>query len=131
MQNVTVGRILGSIGMGMALSTIIIGVQFRLLLLFAGAEMITVGATSLAVLLLGALLLVVFKKKASDAFYQGVLIRGGLALVIGVLVFLVPARELIRIYHRDDPQYRDLLIKAHENPTDQAAQDELERYRLK
>jgi hypothetical protein len=129
--NVSAGRILGSIGLGMALCTIIIGIQYRLLLLGGAAEMITIGAASLTVLLLAALLVMVFKKRASDGFYRGVFIRGGLALLIGIFVFFVPARQWIRLYHRDNPQYRDLFIKAHENPTDQAAQDEFETYRLK
>lgn len=98
--NVSAGRILGSIGLGMALCTIIIGIQYRLLLLYGAAEMITVGAASLTVLLLAALLVMVFKKRALDRFYRSVLIRGGLALIIGIFaLFDSGSVSIIGIIH--------------------------------
>jgi hypothetical protein len=128
--NIGAARMLGVICMGLALCVLIIGILFRLLLLQGATEMITVGGTTLLVILSVALAVMILKKKTSDPFYQGVFLRGGLILLIGVVVMFVPARNWVSLYHRDDPTYRDLFIKTLENPTDPMARHAFENYRL-
>ncbi|HZY81128.1 MAG TPA: hypothetical protein VFE50_16505 [Cyclobacteriaceae bacterium] len=127
--NIGAGRILGGIVTGMALSTVVMGIQFRLLLFYGATEMIVIGGMTLFMILLIALIVMIIRKKATDPFYRGVFIRGGLAVLIGIIMVLVPTRSWISLFHRDDPTYRDIFIRSVENPKDREALEELENYR--
>jgi glucan phosphoethanolaminetransferase (alkaline phosphatase superfamily) len=129
--NISTGRILGAIGVGFFLSIILIGLLFKLMIWNGAQEMITIGATGLFMVLLAACVVMVIKRKSLDSFYKGIFVRGGVALLLAVIVFLTPGRSLIRIYHRDNPAFAELMIKALENPQDEELQKQYEEAREK
>jgi hypothetical protein len=121
-SNISSGRIVGAIGVGMNLSIIVIGLLFKLLI-FAGAfEMLTIGVTSLTITLFAALIVFILKKKNLDFFYKDIFVKGAIAVIIGIALCLTPGSSLIRLYHRDDPAYAELFIRAMQNPRDEKIQ---------
>ena len=124
-------RITGAIGVGILLSIIAIGLLFKLMILTGAIEMLTIGVVGLAVTLFAAWIIFIIKKKQLDAFYIGTFVRGGIAVILGIILYLTPASSLIRFYHRDDPVYAELFVRAVENPYDEQIQKEFEEAREK
>ena len=89
--------------------------------------MITIGATGLLVTVLAASVVFLIKRKTLDPFYRGIFLRGAIAIIFAFVIFAIPSRYLIRIYHRDNPAYGELMIKALENPQDKEIQDEFDK----
>jgi len=130
-DNVSAGRIIGAIGVGFFLSIIVIGILFKLMIWSGSHEMLTIGTTGLVITLLAAGVVFLIKRKNLDLFYQGIFVRGAFAILFAVIVFLTPGRSLIRIYHRDNPVYAELMIKALENPEDEELQKQFDDAREK
>jgi hypothetical protein len=124
-------RIVGAIGVGILLSIVVIGLLFKLLILTGAIEMLTIGVVGLVVTLFAAWIIFIIKKKQLDAFYMGTFVRGGIAVMKGIILYLTPASSLIRFYHRDDPAYAELFVRAVENPYDEQIQKEFEEAREK
>jgi hypothetical protein len=125
------GRIVGAIGVGGFLSVTTIGLLFKLLILTGAREMITIGVTGLVITLFAAGVVFLLKKKNMDSFYRQIFVKGGIAIILGITLYLTPARSLIRFYYRDDPAYAELFVKAVENPYDEQIQKEFEEARDK
>ena len=125
------GRIVGAIGVGGFLSIIVTGLLLKLLILAGAREMITIGVTGLFITLFAAGVVFILKKKNMDSFYKQIFVKGGLAVILGITLFLTPTSSLIRFYHRDDPLYAELFIKAVENPYDKEIQKKFEEAREK
>jgi hypothetical protein len=111
-------RIVAGIGLGVFLSIVVIGSLFKLQIWMGSIEMITIGSTGLLVTVLAASVVFLIKRKTLDAFYRGIFLRGAVAFIFAFIIFAIPARSLIRIYHRNNPAYAELMIKALENPQD-------------
>ncbi len=126
--NVSGGRIVGAIGIGFCLACVAQGLTFKLLILTGATEVLTIGVTSLAMLLFAALVVMIFKRRMPDDFYRGVFIRGGLALLLGITAYMTPSTTLANIYYRNDPEYRDKLIQVLQNPSDKALADEWDEF---
>ncbi|MBI1767269.1 MAG: hypothetical protein HYR67_02710 [Bacteroidetes bacterium] len=124
--DISTGRVLGAIGVGLFLSIVLIGILFKLQIWNGSREMITIGATGLFMTLLAAGIVFLIKRKTIDSFYKGIFVRGVVALLLAVIVFLTPGRSLIRIYHRDNPAFAELMIKALENPQDEELQKQFD-----
>lgn len=88
--NINAGRIIGAIGSGVALSIVIIGIQFKLLTLAGSIEMLLIGTTSLAVIMLIAGGIYLFKYKGKSDFYRGIFIRAIPVFVIGLVLCYMP-----------------------------------------
>ncbi len=95
-------RVIGGIGTGMGLSTIIIGIQFKLLHVAGADMMLKVGLGTTIVILFIAFIKFL---KAKDEFYKLIFSRiaiiGGLGLILAVL----PALTLTKIQFRNHPEY--------------------------
>ena len=120
-------RIVAGIGVGLFLSIVVIGSLFKLQIWMGSIEMITIGSTGLFVIFLAAGVVFLVKRKSLDAFYRGIFLRGAIAIIFAFIIFAIPSRSLIRIYHRDNPAYGELMIKALENPQDKEIQDEFDK----
>jgi hypothetical protein len=129
--NISSGRILGAIGTGFFLSIIIIGILFKLMIWNGSHEMLTIGTTGLFLTLLAAGVVFLIKRKNVDLFYQGIFARGGLAILFAGIIFLTPTHSLVRIYHRDNPDYAELMIKVLENPENEELQKQFDDAREK
>lgn len=120
------GRILGAIAVGGFLSITTIGLLFKLLILTGAREMLAIGVTGLAIALFAAGFLFIFQRKSMNSFYKKIFVKGGIAIILGVTLYLTPSSALIRFYYRDDPAYAELYVKALENPSDEQIQKEFE-----
>lgn len=130
LHGISAGRIVGSIGLGITLSIVIIGAQFKLLLLEGAEQMLTVGNTLLVIILAVALLVLFVKYKGkAPHFYKNVFKRIIPGLVAGLLLLNVSAPTLIDIYYRDNPKYAQLLKKVMDNPKDEELWKELQKER--
>jgi hypothetical protein len=129
--NISSSRILGAIGTGFFLSIIVIGILFKLMIWNGSHEMLTMGSVGLFMTLVTAGLVFLIKRKNLDLFYQGIFVRGGLAILFAGIVFLTPTHSLVRICHRDNPDYAELMIKALENPEDEELQKQFDDARGK
>ena len=123
---ITSARIAGAIAVGGLISIITVGALFKLLLLTGAREMLAIGVTGLALTLFAAGFLFVFKRKKMSSFYRRIFVKGGIAIVVGVTLYLISTSTLIRFYYRDDPAYAELYVKAVENPQGEKIQREFE-----
>ncbi|HCW06493.1 MAG TPA: hypothetical protein DGG95_03900 [Cytophagales bacterium] len=123
---VSVGKISGAIALGLALSSVLIGILFKLMFWPGANEMIMIGGTGLLIILLVASVVMVIKKKSLDSFYKGIFLRGSVALIFALVFFFTSQKSLIRFFHRDNPTFAELMIKAMGNPQDEELQRQLE-----
>lgn len=114
-KDIPTSRILGSIGGGIALSVLIIGLLFTIMNWPGGRMQLATGIVLSTILLLVSLVKF-FTKKVP--FYKLVIIRSALWVVFGTVLFLLPPYTLINIKYSDNPAYRDALINSMENPND-------------
>ncbi|MBS1559471.1 MAG: hypothetical protein JST69_12180 [Bacteroidetes bacterium] len=120
-------RIVAGIGIGLFLSIVVIGSLFKLQIWMGSIEMMAIGSTGLLITVLAASVVFLVKRKSLDLFYRAIFLRGAIAFIFALIIFAIPSRSLIRIYHRDNPAYAELMIKALENPQDKEIQDEFDK----
>lgn len=123
----SVGRLVGSIAAGVALSIVVIGVQFKFLILQGAGEMLVIGTTLLAIIAIVALAMFIIRYKGESSFYKGVFIRIIPALVIGFLSWQVSADCLIDIRYRDNPKLAGLIKQSHKDPQNQKLIDQIQK----
>ena len=124
--NISSIRIIAGIGVGGLLSIVVIGLLFKLQIWMGSIEMIKIGTTGLLVTVVIAGIVFLLKRKSLDPFYKGIFTRGAIALIFALLVFTIPSRTLIRVYHRNNPAFGELMIKALENPEDEELQKQFD-----
>ncbi|MCF6360538.1 MAG: hypothetical protein L3J29_07225 [Cyclobacteriaceae bacterium] len=126
-QGTNTKRIIGSIGLGWVLSTILFGILFKLQLYPGAAVLLTIGLTEIGIILIVVLILY-FKNKA--VFYSDIIKRITIYGVIGLISLLTPAQTLIDIYYKDNPEYAELYKKVIENPNDLELYNQFEAMKL-
>ena len=101
-------RIVGAIGLGWAISVIIMGSLFKLQF-WAGASMqLMTGLVTLGVILLIATIFY-FRNKAE--YYKRVFKRISIYGAFALVLYLTPTTVLIDIYHRNNPDYAEIFKK--------------------
>jgi hypothetical protein len=121
-------RIIGAIGLGWALSALIMGALFKLQSWPGGDFQLLTGLVTLGIILLIASIFY-FRNKAE--YYKRVIkkifIYGAFALVL----YLTPTTVLVDIYHRNNPDYAEILKKVLADPNNLELQKQLEEIEKK
>ena len=101
-EGISTWRMIGTIGLGMSLSAIVIGLLFRLQS-YPGAQMNLLIGVVLS-FLIGIVALVRYMEKKSG-FYKNAMIKIAVLCVLGVVMFMTPHSKLFRLTHSDDVMY--------------------------
>ena len=112
---------------GMALSTMVTGILFRLML-WPGAIMMLLAG--FAVMVPAVIALVLLKpNEAGDvqSFYKAMTVRA-IVLIVAGLVFFVGGNTLLKIRFRDDPEMARLKHQAFTHPENKQYRQELDAY---
>ena len=121
-------RIIGAVGLGLALSTTITGGLFKLQF-WPGANMqLLAGLVVMGIILLIATFFY-FRNKADyyKRIFKRIAIYGGLGLVL----YLTPSSTLADIYYRNNPEYAEIFKKVLDDPYNMELQKQLdEMYRI-
>ncbi len=119
-------RIIGAIGLGFALSAIIIGGLFKLQFWPGATVQLMTGLVSTGLLLLIALI-IYFRRKADYyvRIFKRIAIYGGL----GLILYLTPTATIVDIYYRDNPEYAELYKKVLDDPENIELRKQLEQMR--
>lgn len=116
-------RVTFSIAFGWALSTLIVGMLFRLMIWQGSDVQISSGLVLTMLPMLFLLLYIQFKKLDVGSVKQ-ILLRGSLGIIIGLVLFNINEKSVVNLYYHDMPEYRDAMIRLIENPNDPEAQKE-------
>ena len=117
-------RIIGAVGLGWAISVIIIGVLFKLQF-WAGADFqLLTGLVTIGVILLIAIIFY-FRSKAEyyKRIFKRIAIYGGL----GLMLYLTPSSVFVDIYYRNNPDYAELFKKVLASPDNLELREQLEQ----
>ena len=119
-------RIIGAIGLGFALSAIIIGGLFKLQFWPGATVQLMTGLVSTGLILLIALI-IYFRRKADYylKIFKRIAIYGGL----GLILYLTPTATIVDIYYRDNPEYAELYKKVLDDPENIELRKQLEQMR--
>ena len=64
-------------------------------------------------------------------YYKTMFTRSIIVMVFTGTLYVLPTADLIKLYHRDDPEYARLFILAHEHPENVEYKKAFEEYKLK
>jgi hypothetical protein len=115
-------RIIGAVGLGISLSTIIMGGLFKLLF-WAGANMQLMTGLVILGIILPVATIFYFRNKEEyyKRIFKRIVIYGG----IGLFLFLMPSSALVDIYYRNYPDYAELYKKVLDSPKDLELREQL------
>ncbi len=120
-------KIIGAIGLGWALSIVIIGF-FHKLLFLAGANLILlIGLIALGIILF---ISIIFYFRNKAAYYKRIFKRIAIYGGIGLMAYITPSSTLVDIYYRNDPAYAEIYKKVLASPDDVELQKQLELMRM-
>lgn len=106
-------RIIGSIGLGVGISSLIMGVLFKLQF-YPGARFL-LGVGTLILAICGIVSLIFFFQNHSD-FSRRTLKRICMFGIVGVVFLVIPGTVFIDIYYRDFPDYAELYKNSLQDP---------------
>ncbi|MGB3182073.1 MAG: hypothetical protein WBB45_11820 [Cyclobacteriaceae bacterium] len=121
-RHTNIKRIIGAIGLGFALSSIVIGLLFRIML-WSGATYQLLA--SLIVLAIVTLVAGIFYFRSRVPYYHRIFIRAGIYGVAGLVFFFLSTYTMIGIYYGDDPAYTKLYKEVIDKPSDYGLREEL------
>ena len=127
-QNTNAKRIIGAVGLGFALSTIIMGALFKIQLWPGGTFQLNIGLIVTALLFIIA---VFFYLRNKTEYYIRIFKRIAIIGGLGFILTLTPSSTLVDIYFRDNPEYAELLKKVLVDPDNQEVREQLEQSRQK
>ena len=121
-------RIVGAIGVGFALSSIILGITFKLQF-WPGAIMhFKVGLVTLGIILLIA---IIYYSRTKAEYYIRIFKRIAIYGSFGLILYLTPATTLADIYYRNNPEYAELFKQVLADPNNEQLREQLEQMRVK
>lgn len=123
-KDTSVKRIIGAVGLGFALSTIIIGVLFKLQFWPGAMVQLMTGLVMTGLILLIATIFY-FRSKAD--FYKRVFRRIAIYGIPGLMLLLTSTATLVDIYYRDKPEYAALYKEVLADPDNMELRGQLER----
>jgi hypothetical protein len=121
-------NLLLSILAGLSLSIALIGILFKLQYWSAGNMYNSIGTITALVVLLTMFLL---KNKASEAFikyYQNMLLRSVVIVIVSSLLFFTDTATLLKIQYRKDPELAKLKTLYYLNPQNSEYKKEHDEY---
>jgi len=121
-----------SIITGLVFSIAMVGILFKIQIWPGAKGMLSIANIGIIIMFLTSGLLYSLTKDIDmKQYYKTMLMRLLMITVLTGSLYFLPTRELIKISHRDDPEYARLLIQAHENPENIEDQKALEEYQQK
>ncbi len=123
-ENVSALKIVGSIGFGFSLSTLVIGIMFNIQF-WAGATLMLI--TGLISSFLCFIIILIRSDENKTTFYKNVFIRTAIFGLFGLMMFSVPKMTLFEFFHRDQPAYVQAVRNLNADPTNKALQEELKK----
>lgn len=114
-KDVSVLRGIGTFGAGITFSILTTGILFKLADLQGSGVMLSVGITT------GLILLIVTTIRyfaVKGQFFKMMLRRTLIWVTLGITLYLIPGINLVKIFHRDNPEYIEAYQKSIENPDD-------------
>lgn len=101
-QGITPKKMIGVIGLGFALSEIVIGILFKFQSWIGSTTYLTVGLIFTLIILIVAL--IAYSKNKSSSFYKGIFARIIIVGGVGLITLLTPNDYLMKVLHRDNPE---------------------------
>lgn len=126
-ENTSTKRLVGAIGLGIAISATIIGGIFKLQLWPNPNMQLRLGLVPMGVILVVAIIFY-FRNKADDYYkriFKRIAIYGGL----GLILYFTPSTILVDVYYRNNPEHAELLKKVLANPDSLELQQQLDEMR--
>ncbi len=122
-KKTTAKSIIGSIGLGIALSTIVIGILFKIEIWPGSNNLLKPG-----LYLLSTILVVTFaiNRGRESNFYKRIYSRGIIIGILGLVMYLIPFDVLIDLYYNDKPEVAEIMKEVMKDPQNQELQDELD-----
>ena len=120
-------RIIAAVILGICLSTLIIGMMFKLLFLPGANEMLSIGLISILVSLVALVGYALVKKSNFNNYY----FRIGPSLIFGGILYFTPTTDLMKIEYREYPDYAKAAIEAYQDPANEDLQKKEEEEREK
>lgn len=121
-----------SIIVGLLFSLAMVGILFKLQIWPGANEILTITNIGIIIMILVSGTIYALTKDAEiKPFYKTMLTRLVIITLFTGTLYFLPTRNLIKIYHSDDPEYVRLFIQAEENHDNKEYQKSLEEYRQK
>jgi len=119
-------KITGAIILGISISLVIFGIQFKLLFWQGANEQLILGLLPTGLILIVAAIFY-FRDKTEyyNRIFKRIAIYGGL----GLLLYLTPTSTLVEIYYRDNPDFAELFNKVLEDPENDELRKQLNQMR--
>lgn len=115
-------RIIGSIGLGFALSLITIGALFKLQFWSGGTTQLVTGLATL-VLIMAIATMFYFRSKAD--FYIRIFKRIAIYGSFGLLLYLTPSNTLVDLFYGANPEYAELFKQVLADPENEKLREKL------
>lgn len=112
-------KIVGGVGVGMSLSTVVIGILFRVMMWPGGSFMILIGCAPIIIV---GIIAGVRASSSNSPFAKRVLVRAVVFGGLGVLCFMVSSITIIKVKYRNHPEYVRAVEEANANPENEALQ---------
>ncbi|MEX0810735.1 MAG: hypothetical protein WD048_00875 [Chitinophagales bacterium] len=116
-------RIIGAVGLGFALSAILMGALFKLEFWPGGTIQLKIGLVITGVILVIA---TIFYNRNKIEYYRRIFKRIAIIGGLGLILYLTPTTTLVDIYYRNNPDYADLFKRVLADPDNQELSEELE-----
>ncbi|MEP2770643.1 MAG: hypothetical protein ABJH05_00755 [Fulvivirga sp.] len=127
----SIGRVIGSIGLGIALSIVIIGIQFKFFVLVGSDNMLNIGSTFLTIIGIVATIILIARNRQQPDFYLRVFKRLVPALLIGVISYITPGEYIIDIRYSDNPKLAELIKQSLHEPYDKELFNKIQKEKEK
>lgn len=108
-------RIIGTIGIGMMLSTMMVGYLYKLLHYPGSKGMLIIGLIGI---LIGLSIMVVKNIQGKNDFYKNMIVRTAIIGMFGLLLLVTTDLTIDKIQYRNHPEYLKSLEEYLENPSD-------------
>ena len=120
-------RIIGAVGLGWAISLIIIGGLFKLEFLAGADFQLLTGLVTIGLILLIA---IIFYFRSKAAYYKRIFKRIAIYGGLGLILYLTPSSVFVDIYYRNNPDYAELFKKVLASPDNLELREQLEQMKI-
>lgn len=117
-------RIIGAVGLGFALSAILMGVLFKLEFWTGATVQLKIGLVITGVILIIA---TIFYSRNKIEYYRRIFKRIAIIGGLGFILYLTPTATLVDIYYRNNPDYVELYKQVLADPNNQELREKLEK----
>ncbi len=125
-QDTNLLKIIGAILLGISISLVIFGIQFKLLFWQGANEQLLIGLLPIGLILIVA---AIFYFRDKTEFYSRIFKRITIYGGLGLLLYLTPTSTLVDIYYRDNPDFAELFNKVLEDPENEELRKQLNQMR--